>query len=145
MTCLTVRPQRRNLNNEIDRLFDGFFGSPFRGMERSTEFAPRVNITESDDAIKMTFEIAGMNKDDIKITLNDGVLTVSGSREFKNEESDQGFVRSEIRTGSFSRSFTLPDTINTDQISADYKSGLLTLNLAKLEEVKPKEIEVKVS
>lgn len=145
MTMLTVRPQPKDLSREFDRFFDGFFGAPFRGMERSTEFAPRVNITESDDAIKMTFEIAGMDKDDIKITLSDGVLTVSGTREFKTKEKDDGYVRSEIRTGSFSRSFTLPDTIDTDQISADYKSGMLTLNLAKLEEVKPKEIEVKVS
>ena len=77
--------------------------------------------------------------------VKDGNLIVSGQREFKTEEKDETFIRTEIRTGSFCRSFTLPETVNAENIGADYKNGILEVRLAKLEEVKPKEIEVKVS
>ena len=86
-----------------------------------------------------------MDKKDIKVTLVDGVLTVSGKRESAQKTEDDHYHRHEISTGEFSRSFTLPDTVNADRITADYKSGLLEVTLAKLEEVKPKEIEVQVS
>jgi len=79
------------------------------------------------------------------VTMHDGLLTVSGRREFKQESKDDSCVRREIHSGEFSRSFTLPDTVDADKIQADYRNGLLEIKLAKLEEVKPKEIEVKVS
>lgn len=145
MTYLTVRPKRDPWTGEIDNWFEDFFRWPARAAETQAGFAPRVNVDETKDEVKLTFEIPGMDKKDIKVTVHDGVLTVSGKRELKQESNEDCCVRREIRSGEFARSFTLPETVNADNISADYKSGLLEIKLAKMEEVKPKEIEVKVS
>ena len=145
MNCLTVRPKRNWSPTEIDRVFEDFFRWPTQHQHQLDGFAPRVNINENDNEITLVFELPGMNKSDIKVTLVDGVLTVSGQRDFKRESKEGQYYRQEIRGGEFSRSFTLPDTIDSDKISADYKNGFLEIALTKLEEVKPKEIEVKVS
>jgi HSP20 family protein len=145
MTYLTVRPKRNEFNSELDNWFEDFFRWPTRARENSEGFAPRVNIDETKDEIKLTFELPGMEKKDIKVTIHDGMLEVSGKRDFQSESKDDCCVRREIRSGQFSRSFTLPDTVNAEKINADYKNGMLEVKLAKLEEVKPKEIEVQVS
>ncbi|MCP4685528.1 MAG: Hsp20/alpha crystallin family protein [bacterium] len=142
MTNLCVRPTR---HWNMDRMFEDFFGTPARWEAGHSDFAPRTNIEENDNEIGLTFELPGMDKGDIKVSVVDGVLSISGERKFKKEDTDANSLRSEIRTGSFSRSFTLPDTVDSEKISADYKDGLLLVRMAKLEEVKPKEIEVKVS
>ncbi|MFZ5980723.1 MAG: Hsp20/alpha crystallin family protein, partial [Candidatus Zixiibacteriota bacterium] len=145
MTYLTVKPTRISLSNEINRMFNDFFTDRSFFVSNDGDYAPRVNITENKDDVSLVFELPGMKKEDIKVTVKDNVLSVCGKREFSSEKKDESFVRSEIRTGSFCRSFTLPDTVNTEEISADYKDGMLTVKLAKLEEVKPKEIDVKIS
>lgn len=145
MTYLTVRPRRDVWANDADHWFDDFFRWPMRAQEAQAAFAPRVNVDETPDEVKLTFELPGMDKKDIKVTVQDGVLTVSGKREMKQESQDECCARREIRAGEFVRSFTLPDTIQPDKIQADYKNGMLEIKLAKMEEVKPKEIEVKVS
>ena len=145
MTYLTLRPKRDGLTRQIDRMFNDFFSFPTDWAERDSDFVPRVNITDSKDNIALTFELPGMKKEDIKVTVKDNVLNVSGKREFSEEEKDDNYIRTEISTGSFCRSFTLPDTVNSEKISADYKDGMLIVKLAKLEEVKPKEIDVKIS
>ena len=145
MTYLTVRPKRDPWTGEIDNWFEDFFRWPVRGREHQEGFAPKVNVDETKGEVKLTFELPGMDKSDIKVTVQEGILTVSGKREFKQESKDDCCVRREIRSGEFSRSFTLPDTVNGDKITADYNNGLLEIKLAKLEEVKPKEIEVKIS
>ena len=145
MTYMTVRPKRDLFSREIDNWFEDFFGAPKRAREEQKGFAPRVNIDETDDNIILLFELPGMDKKDIKVTLHDGVLAVSGKREMKQESEDDCCVRREIRAGEFHRSFTLPETVNADNIVADYNNGMLEIKLAKLEAVKPKEIEVKVS
>jgi len=145
MTYLTVRPKRDAWSTDLDSWFEDFFHLPARARQVQDEFAPRVNIAETKDEIRLTFELAGMEKKDIKVTLHDGVLTISGKREMKNESESDNCVRREIRTGEFSRSFTLPETVDAEKIAADYKNGMLEVKLVKLEEVKPKEIEVKVS
>ena len=145
MTYLTVRPRRQWIGNQIDRMFEDMFRWPVARREQPEGFAPRVNIHESDDNLRLAFELPGMDKQDIKVTLVDGVLTVSGKREADQKAEGEHYHRHEIASGEFSRSFTLPDTVNSDKISADYKNGLLEITLARLEEVKPKEIEVQVS
>ena len=144
MTSMILRPTRNSLFNEIDR----FFGEPFSltrfRSDVPGDFSPRVDIRDTSDHILLIFELPGLKKDEINVTVKEGVLTVTGSREAKNEEKDNGYVRREIRSGSFSRSFTLPESVNTEKIGADYKNGLLMVRLDKLEEVKPKEVEVKV-
>lgn len=145
MTYLTVRPKRHAFSTELDNWFEDFFRWPARAEQSEQGFAPRVNIDETKEEVRLDFELPGMDKKDIKVTIHDGVLTVSGKRELKQESKDDCCVRREIHSGEFSRSFTLPDTVDTDKINADYRNGLLEVRLAKLEEVKPKEIEVQVS
>jgi HSP20 family protein len=144
MTCMTIRPTRSRWN-ELDRLFEDIWGVPVMRTPGDTDFSPRVNIEETKDHLVVTFELPGMEKKDIKVQVKDSMLTVSGKRELKSEEKDTNTVRSEIWAGSFSRSFTLPETIDPEKIAADYKNGLLEIRMDKLEEVKPKEIEIKVS
>ena len=145
MTSICVRPNHSGVGREFDRMLNDIFNFPTAWTAPDAEFTPRVNIKESKDNISLLFELPGMEKNDIKVSVKDGNLIVSGQREFKSEEKDENFIRTEIRTGKFSRSFTLPDTVDTGKISADYSHGILTVTLAKLEEVKPKEIDVKIS
>jgi len=144
MTRAIVRPFGHGWVRDMDRVFNDFF-APANWDKSEAEFAPRVNIKDGKDSVSLAFELPGIEKKDIKVMVKDGNLIVSGQREFKTEEKEEAFIRSEIRTGSFCRSFTLPETVNAESVSADYKNGILEVRLAKLEEVKPKEIEVKVS
>lgn len=107
-------------------------------------FWPAVDVHETDDEVILTMEVPGAKKEDIKVTVRDRVLTIEGKREMKHEEKNGTCLVSEIRTGAFARSFTLPKTVNAEKIKADFSNGLLNVSLAKLEEIKPKEIEVNV-
>ncbi len=141
MRDLVLSPVR--FENEIDNIFNSFL-NPVSSAKMNAGFNPRVNIAENDDQVDITFEIPGMEKGDIKVLVQDGQLTVSGERKFKEEQKEENFVRTEIRTGSFSRAFTLPDYVESEKILADYKNGFLEITLPKKEEKKPKEIEVKI-
>jgi HSP20 family protein len=87
----------------------------------------------------------GLNKEDIKVWVENDVLSVTGERKAEKEEKEDAFVRREINSCSFRRSFTVPKTVDAKSIKADYKNGMLEIHLVKTEEAKPKEIEVKVS
>ena len=145
ITRALVRPFENNWAKDMDRIFGDLCAFPSTLREVDSEFAPRVNIRDTKDLLTLSFELPGMEKQDIKVVVKDGELIVSGKREFQKKEKDDSYIRTEIRSGNFSRSFALPDTVNADDISADYKNGILEIQLAKREEVKPKEIEVKVS
>ena len=143
MTNVCFTPNRTV--QSFDSVFNDIFNTaPFR-TNANTNFAPRVNITENDQRIKLDFDLPGLAKDDIKVSVKAGLLTVSGERKIEQKVESDNFVRSEIFSGQFSRSFTLPETVEVDKISADYKNGLLTLSLPKSEKAKPKTIDVKVS
>jgi HSP20 family protein len=105
---------------------------------------PRSAITENDDQFSIVLELPGMSKDDIKVSVKDGKLTVYGERKFDLTDENTRLVNSEIKTGRFERSYKLPETIDTEKISADYRQGMLYIGLAKREETKPREIEVRV-
>lgn len=141
MTMLNLVPSR---TRNLDKVFNDILEFPVFRWENNQTLAPRVNIKEDDEQISMIFEVPGMEKDEIKINVKEGVLTLSGERKVELEDKKNGFVRAEFQSGSFKRSFTLPDTVNTEKIQADYKNGLLTVVLPKLEEVKPKEIDIQV-
>lgn len=142
MTNLVFNPTR--MTNDVDRMISRFFGQSTSGHDCDCGFAPRVNICDSENDLRLSFELPGVNKDEIKVTVQDNVLSVSGERKIASSEQDGDWVRNEISSGTFCRSFTLPDTVDTDSISADYSSGMLEVKLAKREEVKPKEIEVTI-
>ncbi len=143
MNNVLVRPETR-FGHEIDRMVSDIFGFPQFRWDADAEFHPRVNIKESKDNIALEFELPGMEKKDIKVTVKDGNLIVSGQREFRTETEEAAYIRSEIRTGRFSRSFTLPETLDLNSIKAEYKNGILEVKFNKREEVKPREIEISV-
>lgn len=144
MRNMMVRFGRNGFANELDSFYRNFFGNGL-SVEGNCCFSPAVDIHESKDKVALVFELPGMDKKDIKVWVENNVLTVSGERKLRREETEQDYLRAEIVDGSFSRSFTLPESIDAGKISADYKDGLLTVTLAKAEEAKPKEIEVKVN
>ena len=143
MRCSVVRPNR--IGHEVDSFLNDFFGYPKVWSVDGASYVPKVDIVENDNTVAMRFEVPGMEKDNFKINVKDNVLTVSGERKSENEVKSNNYIRSEIRSGSFSRSFTLPETVDVDKIEADYKNGILELTLGKREEAKPREIDVKVS
>ncbi len=136
------------ISTDFDSLLDSFFGGslfPKSSSFISSNFAPRVNVEETSDKLDMTIELPGMDKGDIKILVQDNTLTISGERKIQNEIKTENIIRSEIHTGSFRRSFSLPDYVDSTSVDAEYKNGLLNISILKKEERKPKEIDVKIS
>jgi len=130
-----------SIQDEMNRVFDGFFGRfPSRF---DTEWSPNVDISETKDDFVVKAEVPGMEKEDVKITLQDNVLTLKGEK--KQEKEDATCYRMERSYGSFVRSFSLPTVIRADKIKASYKDGILNITLPKAEEVKPKQIPIEVS
>ncbi|CUS83436.1 Hsp20/alpha crystallin family protein [Candidatus Kryptobacter tengchongensis] len=134
-----------DLQREINRMFDRFF----RGFEEEEElkmmkWSPRVDISETDDEYIVRADVPGVSKDDIKITIKDNVLTISGEKKQEKETKNENFHRIERVYGSFTRTFTLPGAVKVDKVEARFKDGVLTIKLPKVEEAKAKEIEVKV-
>ena len=109
------------------------------------EWLPLVDITEDDKQYLIKAELPEVRKDDVKVTVENGVLTLSGERKFEKEEKEKKYHRIERAYGSFTRSFTVPDDADDTKVSAEFKDGLLTVRLAKNEKARPKSIEVKVS
>lgn len=121
---------------------------PFRGGRdlntTDADWAPRSDISETDAAFNITAEIPGLKREDVKIKIEDHVLSIHGEKKQEKEEKGEKFHRIERFYGSFSRSFSLPENVNEDKIEAVFKDGLLTLTVPKIEIEKPKTIEVKV-
>jgi len=134
-----------NMQREVGRLFDGLFSDFDGGGNYMTSWSPRVNVMENSDAYVVQAELPGINKNDVKITMRDDVLTIKGEKKHEKEEKDHNYHRVERSYGSFERSFSLPAGVKSDKIDAAYKDGVLTVTLPKAEEAKPKEIEVKVA
>ncbi len=133
-----------SLQREMNRVFDSFFsGADEPGLLNGT-WAPAVDVAEGEESYTVKMELPGVNKDDVKITLESNVLTIRGDKKAENEVKEKNYHRTERSYGSFQRSFTLPTTVKNDRIDAVYKDGILTVTLPKAEEAKPKQIEVKV-
>ena len=108
------------------------------------DWTPSVDISETEGEYQIQVEIPDVKKEDVKVTLEDGVLTIQGQRKQEQEESGTKYHRIERSYGSFARTFSFPDVIETDKVRAEYKDGVLHLYLPKSEKAKPKAIEVKV-
>ena len=106
-------------------------------------WAPALDISERKDAYVVTVEVPGVNADDLDITLEDGLLTIQGERQFTQESTEQQFHRVERRYGTFRRSITLPSQVQGDAIEASFENGVLEVVVPKAEEAKPKKISVK--
>ncbi|MEQ6885659.1 Hsp20/alpha crystallin family protein [Salicola sp. Rm-C-2C1-2] len=116
-----------------------------REILQKTDWAPSVDITENNDAFVITAELPGIRKEDVKVSVQDGVLTIQGERSFENTEDDSRRHRVERFYGHFSRSFTLPENVDDENIKANYRDGVLELTLAKQHKAKPRAIEVEVN
>jgi HSP20 family protein len=114
-------------------------------MMKVTEWSPLVDITEDDQEYIVKAEIPEMKKENIKINVQDNVLSISGERKYEKEEKDKKYHRVERAYGSFIRSFTVPEDADGSKINAEYKDGVLKVHLPKSEKAKPKAIEVKVA
>jgi HSP20 family protein len=108
------------------------------------DWAPSVDVSETDGEYQIKAEIPDVKKEDVKVTLEDGVLTIQGERKHEKEEKGRKYHRVERSYGSFARSFTLPDLVDEENVKAEFKDGVLSLQLPKSEKAKPKAIEVKV-
>jgi len=120
---------------------------PRRGSQEVMEpgdWAPRVDIVETGKEFLITAEIPDVKKEDVKISVENGVLTIRGERKQEKEEKDKKFHRIERFYGAFTRSFSLPDNVDESKIEATFNDGILNLQIPKTEEVKPKSLEVKV-
>ena len=111
-------------------------------LTTSGSFVPPVDIYEDENSISLRLEIPGMKQEDLDIRLENNTLTVRGERKFEKEEKEENFHRIERRYGSFTRSFTLPATVNSEEVQADYEQGVLKVRLPKRAEAKPKQIKV---
>ncbi|NGZ04109.1 MAG: heat-shock protein Hsp20 [Nitrospira sp. WS238] len=109
------------------------------------DWTPSVDISETEGEYQIKAEIPDVKKEDVKVTLEDGVLTIQGERKHEKEEKGKKYHRIERSYGSFVRTFSLPDVIDEDKVRAEFKEGVLNLSLPKSEKAKPKAIDVKVA
>jgi len=111
----------------------------------AASFVPAVDIYEDAQKVMLKLEVPGIDQKDLDVRIEDHTLTVKGERKFESEEKEQNFHRIERRYGSFFRSFTLPSTVDTEQVQASYNAGVLKLELAKKPEAQPKQIKINVA
>jgi len=134
-----------SLQNRMNRLFEEQYGGKSEdSLTTAGAFVPPVDIYEDEHSIQLKLEVPGIDEKDLDIKVENNTLTVSGERKFEKEEKEENFRRVERRYGSFIRSFTLPNTVNTEDINASYDNGVLNIRLAKRAEAKPKQIKVSV-
>jgi len=129
--------------NRMNRLSRESYGA--EGPEEAlttTSFAPPVDIYEDEHTITLKLEVPGIDEKDIDVRIENNTLTVHGERKIEKEEKEENFRRVERQYGSFTRSFTLPSSVDPEQVSADYNKGVLKIKLAKKAEAKPKQIKV---
>ena len=130
----------------MSRLFRDAFSSQLGETELSTRsWAPPVDIYETEDAIVLKAELPGVDPKDVEVRVEDNTLFLKGERKFEKEVKEQNYHRVERSYGSFARSFSLPNSISTDKVKAEFKDGMLTLTMPKREEAKPKTIKIDVT
>jgi HSP20 family protein len=134
------------MQREINKMFDSFFrgGILDDGSFGSSLWTPAVDVAEHDDAFQVKVELPGVQKDDVKITMQESILTIRGEKKQEKESRSTEHHRLERSYGSFQRSITLPASVKHDKIEAFYKDGILTVTLPKAEDAKPRQIDVKV-
>jgi len=143
--AISTNPLRElfDLQRGINQLFDESFGVP-REQVASKAWTPAVDVYEDEDSFLIKVELPEINRDDVKVNLNENTLSISGERRVENEEKRDNYHRVERSYGQFFRSFTLPPNVNAEGINAQFKDGVLRLTLPKKEEAKPRQIDVKV-
>ena len=145
MKTLSAFRGQSTLQDQINRLFnDAFERTSFSQESNLTAWAPAVDIHENEHELVVKADLPGVEAKDLDIRVENNILTIRGERRFEKKVNEDNYLRVERAYGSFSRSFSLANTVNPDGIKADYQNGVLTLNVPKREEAKPKQIKVTV-
>jgi len=131
------------IQDRMDRLFRNSLGSESQESLTSA-FSPLVDVYEDEHSVSLKIEVPGIDEKDIDVHIENNTLTVHGERKFEKEEKEENFRRVERQYGSFTRSFTLPSTVDPEQVKANYEKGILKVSLPKKAEAKPKQIKVNV-
>lgn len=134
------------IQGEMNRLFDSFFGRPISGAVAAgtRAWAPVFDMYETKDELVLTVELPGVREEDVSLSITGDVLTVKGERAFDQEQKDENYVHVERVYGKFERSIQLPMPVQADRVKATYRDGVLEVKLPKAEEVKPKEIKIDI-
>ena len=120
-------------------------GQPEKDSTATASFAPLTDVYEDEQKVVLKLEVPGMKREDLDIQIENKTLTIRGERKFETEEKQENFRRIERRYGSFFRAFTLPGTLDTEQIKAGYDAGVLRIELQKRAEAKPKQVKVEIA
>lgn len=132
----------RSLQREIDRMFDSMLPRG-NGDADQAVWAPRVDLSETDQAYLIELDVPGMKKDELEVNYQDGSLTISGERRQTATDENASYVRVERRFGRFYRSFDLPKSVESTKIDATYQDGVLKIEVPKAEESKPRSVQIK--
>ncbi len=132
------------LQSDINRLFDAFM-SPFSGEEMKSSLSPKLDIAELKDKFEIKAELPGIDEKDINLSVDDGILTISGEKKAENEEKNKGYYLKECSYGTFSRSIKLPDNIADEKISANFKKGVLIIDMPKKDPQMSKSRKIEIS
>lgn len=137
----------RNFQQRLNRLFGEVFDPLAPGLEENwslTTWTPACDIYETDNEIVVKAELPEVKKEDVHVSFENNLLTIRGERKFSEETKKENYHRVERSYGEFTRSFTLPNFVDTNKINAEFKDGVLRVTMAKREEAKPKQIEIKI-
>jgi HSP20 family protein len=143
MRALTPWKGMDTLRHEMERVFDRFFEPRLEEFESAGEWAPKVDMSETKDAIVVKAEVPGVEQKDINVSLQDQVLTIKGEKHHEKEEKDEKYHRVERSWGAFTRAFRMPAAVSGDKVTATFKDGMLTVTLPKAPEAKGTTIPVK--
>src|ERR1700688_1223722 len=130
-------------DSQLNRLFNDFFGRTSQDQNLTT-WAPAVDIYEGEHELVVKADLPDIKPEELDIRVENNILTIRGERKFERKVDEKNYLRVERAYGSFARSFSLANTVNSEAIKADYKDGVLTLSIPKREEAKPKQIKVNV-
>ncbi len=131
----------RRAQGELDTWFNSFFGDA-EGLARDAW--PKANIYEDSEGVTFRFEVPGVDTNQVKVQVNDNTLTVSGEKKLEQEEKKENYHRIETTYGAFERSFSLPQSLDTEKLNATYKNGMLQVFVPRAERAKPRSVQVKI-
>ena len=139
-------PEFARLQDRISRVFTDAYGAQDEGLMTTGTWVPPVDIYQNGNhEVVLKAELPDMTREDIEVTVKDGALTITGEKNFSNEVKEESFHRIERRYGRFNRSFSLPQTVDTAKVAAEYRNGVLTVRVPLREEAKPRQIKVDVA
>ena len=132
------------IQSEVNRLFDNFFGRPSSGTGTGRTWAPPVDMYATKDDLVLTMEVPGVSEKDVCVSITGDLLAVKGERRFENQVKERDLLHVERTYGKFERVIQLPMAVQADRVKATYREGVLEIKLPKAEELKPKEIKIDI-